>query len=290
MKNSRSATGDLLARIFRHRWFTFVVLCAGITAVSGFLFHFQAPKLRSFILVKIEKMSRDELPIRVLPNAINVHLFPLSATLSGIKVTPKKDLEAIIAPFEIDRVAVSLSLWQLLQGRLRVTEVIVSGSKISANFISSNKQGGNPLQGFFDALEKIPISRISVEQIALHMRIKSKIQTEHRPDLDIEVGALKLDCEKNLRALSADVDAEAVSVYDAKSGQAVQLNLNANLSLVEKQVTVTALKLRSGDSFLVASGELRGETEALKFGDINFSSRAEIHLEQIRSWAALLPD
>ncbi|RYZ63343.1 MAG: hypothetical protein EOP05_23780 [Proteobacteria bacterium] len=51
----------------RKRWYLLGGLVAGICFLVGFLATSQIPRLRTWVLVKIENESRENLPVRILP-------------------------------------------------------------------------------------------------------------------------------------------------------------------------------------------------------------------------------
>jgi hypothetical protein len=54
--------------------------------------------------------------------------------------------------------------------------------------------------------------------------------------------------------------------------------------LEPRAITISALKVRRGDSYLIASGTLNGDTEHLKFTDVRLDTRTSLHLESMRNW------
>jgi hypothetical protein len=48
-------------------------LLAGIFFIVGFLGSTQLPKIRSWILVQVENQSRDHLPVKILPTAVEIN-------------------------------------------------------------------------------------------------------------------------------------------------------------------------------------------------------------------------
>lgn len=255
------------------------LLTAGVFFLMGFLGSSQLPKVRSWILVKIEQTSRDHLPVRLLPGGIEVNFFPLGTTLKNVKIIPKKDLESILDPLEIESVSLSVSPWQLLQGRLRLTTVNVTGARISARIPSGHEKAGPPLEGLFKTVASIPLNRIELERIALKVRTA-------KPRLKIDAAEVNLSMEKRARgSLWVDLNASSIYLLEADSRANVRIDLESTLLAAPEGVTVSAMKIRRGDSFVVASGELKGDTESLDFKTIDLSSRSELHLESMRNWA-----
>jgi translocation and assembly module TamB len=317
MSNFGKYTKDAFSGLWtsRHRLIKISLLCAGIFFLIGILLATQLPKLRSFILVKIEKLSRDELPVRILPESVQVSLFPLGTELRHVKIVPKAELQGQLDPLEIETLQFSISGWQLLQGKLRITDVILKTASITARIPATQSKSDAPLDGFFDLLAQIPVSRVELEHVALHLSFV-------KPQLVFNADEINLTVEKNHGGLNLEVESDLISLKTPKiaagnsrapgdkipggdpnltppttstnsaannaSGGAVttQIALQASLEINRDHLTITGLKIRRGDTFLVASGLLSGETEKLKFDNLNVNARAEVNLEPMRSWVA----
>lgn len=237
------------------------------------------PKIRSWILVKVERISRDDLPVRVLPTSIDVGFFPLGATLRGVRILPKEETKDIIDPFVIEELEATISPWQLLQGRLRLTDVRIADSSLAVRVPATTKRSGPPLEGLFRILGLAPIHRLSLERIALRLKL-----TQPRA-MDVDIGEINLTVEKKRGTLMLESTASSIYVLEVDSRANVRLDLEASLVASPKEVIVTALKVRRGDSFVVASGELSGDTEALEFKDLDVSLRSGLLLDSMRNWA-----
>jgi translocation and assembly module TamB len=256
-------------------------LLAGICFMVGLLISSQLPKLRAWILVKIEQTSREQLPVRILPGAIEVNLFPLGTSLGNVKITPKDELGKMLEPLEIERVRLKISFWQLLQGRLRLADVEVRGAKIGVHVPKTEKKSAErPLDGLFKILQQIPINRLILEDISVRAQIADS-------NLLISVEDLRLDAEKQDNGdLSLVLDSGSTYVGEPGAGGiGVRGSAEIDGEFTRNSIVLSALKFRRGDSFIVASGKLKGDTEALDFPMINLSARSEWQLESMRNWA-----
>ena len=121
----------------KKRWYLLGGLTAGICFLLGFLATSQVPRLRTWVLVRIEKESRENLPVRILPGSIDIDFLPLGTTLRNVRIFPKDEIKAKLDPLEIKRLSVTISLWQLLQGKLRLSSVDVHGTEVSLRFPKS---------------------------------------------------------------------------------------------------------------------------------------------------------
>lgn len=269
---------SLAQKLKSFRWLWMTSLAAGIFFLCGMLVTTQLPKLRSFMLVKIEELSRDQLPVFVLPESLEVKLFPLGASLKNVKIMPKTDLQSIIDPFTIESAEATVSIWQLIQGRLKVTSVKIEGANLKVRPPPPKKKTGPPLAGFFEKLAQFPVEKIELQQIGLTIRSVS-------PKFELDAGEINLLAERqSSNAISLDLDAPGLLFHDPETKALVRIDLNANIYAAKDIVTLEGLKIRRGDSYIVASGELNGNTEALKFPDARLKTRGEISLESTRNW------
>lgn len=261
------------------RWSLVTLFTAGIFFLSGWLLSFELPKARSWVLLKIEEISRDHLPVRILPGQINLSLLPLGASLENVKIVAKDEFSDILDPVSIGRVRIGVSPWQLIQGRLRLSEVEVVDAKVTARIPQlKEKHDGPPLDGLFNLLANIPITRLKIENLTLNLKLE-------KPRLKIDVAEVSLTAEKNRGAVLLDLNSSSTYIEDAESRARVHADLEANLAATRDGLTLSAFKVRRGDSFIIGSGVLRGDTEALRFEDIDVAARSELHLESMRNWA-----
>ena len=273
-----------MTRVFpklTHRNKKFVLLgsfLAGICFLVGALYASQLPKLRSWILVQIETQTREHLPIRVLPTSVDIDLLPLGTTLRGVRIYPKDEIKEILDPLEIKRVSVTVSMWNLLQGKLRLSTVEIEGTHVSVRIPKSEKKSDKPLDGLFSTLEKIPVSHLKLSDVSIAAVLQD-------PKMNAAVDALTLEIEKIRGGVSVAIEHATARVQDPETKANVLLDIEGSLSANPQRVLVENLKIRRGDSFFMASGRGSGETEALKMNEFELSVRSEMFLDSMRSWA-----
>jgi hypothetical protein len=51
------------------------------------------PKVKSWLLVSIDQFSRENLPMRILPSAVEFRFVPLGITLNDVRILPTEDFE-----------------------------------------------------------------------------------------------------------------------------------------------------------------------------------------------------
>jgi hypothetical protein len=262
----------------RNRKFVIIAsLLAGICFLVGALGASQLPKVRSWILVQIETQSRENSPVRILPTAVEIDFLPLGTTLRGVRIFPKDEIKSILDPLEIKRVSVTVSLWQLLQGKLRLSSVDIEGTHVSVRIPKSEKKAGKPLDGLFSTLDKIPVSRVKLSDVSVAATLDD-------PKMQAAVDGLELEAEKIRGGFSLAVEHATARVQDPDTHANILLDIEANFSANPQRVLVESLKVRRGDSFLNASGRASGDTEALAMNEFDVSLRSEVFLDSMRTW------
>ena len=260
------------------RLLAIVALASGIFFMLGALGSTQLPKLRSWILVKIETESRDHLPVRILPASVDVDFLPLGATLEGVKIFPKDELKDILEPTEIKRISASVSIWQLLQGKLRISAVEIEGARVSVRVPKPKKKDkSKPLEGLFAAIESIPVSRVNLNDVSVYAALED-------PKLIVAVTGASIEARKQAKGFSLEIEDTKVRIRDPDSAATVLLDIEAAINANPSKWAIETLKVRRGDSFFMAEGEGAGDTEALSFKEYKLTVRSELVLESMRNW------
>jgi translocation and assembly module TamB len=253
-------------------------LLSGICFLIGLLGASQLPKVRSWILVQIEDQTREHLPVRILPTSVDVDFLPLGTTLHGVRIFPKDEMKAFLDPLEIKRVSVTISLWQLLQGKLRLSSVEVEGTQLSVRIPKTEKKSKEkPLDGLFQALDKIPVSRLRVEDVSVAAQLAD-------PKMNITLDAVDFESEKVRGGFSLALEHATARIQDPVSNANVLLDIEADISASPQRVVVESLKIRRGDSFFTASGRGSGDIEALELKEYELAVRSELVLDSMRNW------
>ena len=257
-------------------------LFAGSVFLIGFLGSFQMPKLRSWVLVKVEEMSRQHSPVRILPERVEIDFFPLGISLHGVRILPKEEIKETLESLSIDNIEITLSPWLLLQGRLRLADVSIQGAKISVHIPKTKKSSGPPLEGLFNALNQIPVTHFEIDDVSVHATL-----TEPAMDVQAENISLALDKERG-GGISIDLNSASVQIQqlmDKNQRLNLGLELEGSLTASRTVVDLSSLLVRRGDSFIQANAILKGDTEALNFKEITFQGKTELQVDSLGAWA-----
>ncbi len=261
----------------RSRFLWTAGLLAGIFFCIGFLASFQLPKVRSWVLVKIDEISDKHLPVRILPKNVRLSLIPLGATFEHVRIQPKPEFAKTLDPLVIESVTAELSVFQLVQGRLRLRDVGIKGTAAAVRIPKAPESDTPPLAGLFEALALSPVSRLRLEDVDLKLE-------SAEPRLTADIRGVNASAEIVGRSLAVELAAGSTAVKDPETNALVRVQIEANAYLEPDAVTISAFKLRRGDSYMLASGVLKGDTEALRFGGGRIETRASLHLESMRNW------
>ena len=267
-------------------------LIAGICFMVGGLISWQTPKLRSLIMVKIEQATHDKLPVLILPTSVEVTFFPLGASLQKVNLVPKEEIRAWLEPATFESIGVRISPWQLLRGKLRLTQFDIVGARIVATLphIDKKPKTGPPLAGLFDALNQLPVNRIKLSDVSIRLRMPEQ-------HLRLELSNLALLAERRRGGLvSLDLNSANLSIAKDspdKATPALRLQLEASATMNRDDINVPILKINAGDwngnstpnSWINSSAHLVGDVESLKFKESDIHVKTELGLTDLSRWA-----
>ena len=265
------------------RFLLIVILIAGISFLIGALGTSQMPKIRSFVMLQIEKASRENLPVRILPGSVDVSFFPLGIALSHVNIIPKEEVAKILESAWFRNVSVTISPWQLFRGKLRLNTLEIHGARINATIPASTKKtSGPPLDGLFALIGQIPINFIELKEVGGHLTLSD-------PKLSLELNNIDLIIEKRKgNTLGVELASASVQVFNGEKGStsALSAELETTALLSRSKAVIESFHLRRGDSFISSTAELQGDLEALDFKEAIVELKSEINLESIARWAA----
>lgn len=272
------------------RWILASLLLVGISFLTGTLISWQMPKMRSFIMVQIEQISREHLPVRILPGFVDISFIPIGVSLGDVKISPKDEFRPYLNGASFGSISVEVSIWQLLQGRLRLASIKIEGADIDASIPASRNQKKFSLEGFFSSLATVPIQRLEVVNSNLRLRLAD-------PKVVLNLRQAGFVAEKrrgNTLALSFDLDSVRVN----SDHESATLDIEASAIVSRDTLKIESLKLHHGDSILEAAGNASGHVERFELKTADFKLQGSLVLDTLRNllkasvptWAKHLPD
>ncbi|MEZ0393053.1 MAG: translocation/assembly module TamB domain-containing protein [Pseudobdellovibrionaceae bacterium] len=224
-------------------------LAIAFSAIAGVYFSLK-PKMQSWLLSQINRISSEKLPVQVeIQNVDWTLLFP-EIQLQGIRIS-KKNFD--LPPVEAERISASLDLLAMLGGRLAISSLLIEKPKAVIDldeYLKSDDSKAEelPLKSFFELIKGVPLSRLGLRESEISLYSK-KFKTK------IYLGASDLLVIKGTDRLSLQFDfSDSVLEYDS-SGQ-VPFRLQGEAALNPNTLDVYNLKLGVMNSLLTAKGSL----------------------------------
>lgn len=265
--------------ILRHPVFR-IALLAAFAFMLGFSYNYHLPRIESFLLIEVEKMSEKHSPVRIWAQRLHFHLVPLGIVLEDVRLLPKAPADNYLAPARLKEAGARLAVLPLLRGELRLSQVFIRDSELNI-FLREDlfikRENAEPVKFDFDEIYRLPVDEISLERVQLQGRLEPQ-------NVVFKVSDLNLVIENRFRSLYVEIEAPNVQIKP--SGPLRPLNAQLELrTLVEAhEMQVSAFKLKADDSFVVASGRFNGDIAAGKLENGAFDARAKVLLSDLNIW------
>lgn len=257
-------------------------LVIGICFLAGLLGSTQLPKVKAFVLVRIEHFSREHLPVRILPASVDVSFVPLGARLTKVAIVPKPGMTDL--PLEnasFDDIRVTISPIQLLRGKIRLTSLEITGARIFATLKPTKKRDGPPLTGLFEMLGQVPVNLLELKDVSARLKLLD-------PEMTVLIENVELSAEKRRgNSFSLDIASAAVQTLSKGTGSpaSLRIEIEGSTVLARTGVKLKSLSIRRGDSSLKADGEAEGDVEALDFNEAKVNLETDLNVESLWNWA-----
>jgi translocation and assembly module TamB len=265
--------------MIRHPIFRMSLL-AGFFFLLGFSYNYHLPKIETFLLLEVEKLSQKHSPIRVWAQKLHLHLFPLGIVLEDVRLLPQAPIDRYLAPTLLHEAGARLAIWPLLRGEVRLSQVFIRDSELNLflrpELFESHGGAAKPKISF-EEIYRLPIDEILLERV----QVQGKIEPQN---VVFKIGETNLLIENRYQSLFVELNAPEVLLKP--SGPSKPLNASVELrTLVEAdEMQVSAFKLKANDSFVVASGRFNGDIAAGHLENGAFDARAKVQLADINSW------
>lgn len=278
-----------LRRFFSRRFLVFSLLIAGSAFTLGTVLSQTVPKLKSWLLVSIDQFSRENLPVRILPGAVDFRFMPLGITLNDVRILPTEEFERdngkLFSPLIIQEVRADLSLLQIVRGEVALDEVVIAGTEVTVTVPKPKKSTGKPLEGLFKALDKVPIGTLVLSDI------NAKVEIPHQNlSLDVEGLKFQMDRTRIRQTPKIELETSATSIVtrqvqpETKHSLVLRLTPSLAVSLTPKEIQLDKLEVRRGSSVIDLKGKLIGDTEGLTFSSGTMDVEADLDVKSTRDW------
>lgn len=265
---------------FSRKFWISIALLTATVFLLGALVGVGIPKLKTFIIIKVESISQEKLPVRILPTNVSLHLFPIAISFEQVKIAPKEELKAMLDPFEVGEIEVEVSLFRLLTGDLKIKRLAVTDTKVEIRLPNTKKRSAErPLEGLFATLKGIPLQYLDIERSDIKLIVPN-------PKTQIEMSDILLNVEKYNDDIGITLNSDSIYIKDLTSKADLRIATDSKLFLSPEKVIVSHFKIQRGESQFTANGTAMGDVEALSFKDYDFKARGGFSLESLSTWAA----
>jgi translocation and assembly module TamB len=248
----------------------------------GFFNSYHLPKIKSWLLIEVEKQSQKHSSFRVWPQSVELTFFPPGIEFQDVRVLPQNQLKQNFGPIHVERVEVNISFLGLVQGKIRASSV--SASKPKLKFISKQslaevfaeyrKKPSNAEDFSLETLFRLPIDEIEIEGLDIQALFSNE-------NLGFHMQNSSLHIENRFKSLLIRTDFSDIRIKQIGKKEDLTLSIESKLLLEEEGIQVSALKLKSNDSFVVASGKLDGNLNDFSLSQLNLNTRLFLQLQNI---------
>lgn len=260
-----------------------ILIFAGLSFTLGFFTRYHLPRLKTWLLVEIEKQSRAHSPFQVWAQDVELSFLPLGIVFKDIKVVPEEDLKKKMAPIKVESLGVSLNWWALLAGEVRVSTLYVQKPEVvvvlDKNPFESND---NPKELPAIDWKKIfdtPVDEVAVEKLNLVAKVRETALAFRLKDFSLRL-------ENRYDSLLTSIKAPYIQVKQIGPHPNLELSFETRFLMDPKEIQLAALKIQRENSHLVASGRFNGNFSQIKLQSGALDLRGEIDLSEIEAWSS----
>lgn len=226
-------------------------LVIGFSSLAG-LYFYAKPKLRQWLLTKVNKIASEKLPVQVHIDDLNWTLLLPEVELTGIHIDPKPGQLKGLPPILIKKTLASLDFLQLAQGRLTISSLIIKNpqAQIDLDQFADNNDAPKPLptKQIFEMLDRVPLYKLGILEATVE--VVSKKQGLH---LTLKNADVLIQKRPDTLAYQLDL---ADSTLEFKNKN-LNFRLQSDGKISATTIDLSSLKLSSLNSFLSAKGLIK---------------------------------
>lgn len=251
------------------------LIWAGFCFMLGYSYEYQLPKIESWLIVKTEEFSRNHLPIRILPEHVELRFFPLGLHLKGIRALPKADLAKTLAPLKIESAGIEVRPLSLLTGDFRIFRIEIVKPEITLITVRSEASTEEHVDFMLKDLLHHPLYSLSVNDALIQVR-------SPQAELLIRSENTSFHLENRRDRIGFEINFEKIQIKLAEKNSLPALVTVVGAGIVkDDEVLLKALKVTQGSSFVILSGSSGGRPLLGKFQQIQAKARTHIELETV---------
>lgn len=249
------------------------LLVSGLFFLIGFSYEYHLPKLKTWVLVKIEDLSTKHLPIRIFPQDLTATMWPPGLSFTNIRALPKGDLAKKLAPIKIASVSIRLRPQSLLSGDFRLSEIVISKPEVTLLANQETKKDSKQKQKIvLKDILAVPIQEVIIEDGLVQVRSDNAEMLTRAENLNVNL-------ENRNDSVYVSIDAPNVFLKRSslKSSMA-QLSVNGAALISEDEISIRGIKIKETESFIIGSGSMSGKISDGNIKEIKFKSRSHIEI------------
>lgn len=224
-------------------------LIAGLFVMLGFTYSYHLPNFKIWLIDQVEQQSRKT-PFRVLISDIDFTGFPLGVKFENIRMYPNKEFQNNFDIIHIKNVRANLSILSLVTGHIQISKVQLTEPTVVVKSLTFGKTASTPSQPFnLEEILDVPLSLLSI--INLNLKVEGNKDV---PNLNIQ--RLSLEIENRQKSALVSVITPSIQMSHQDYGdETLDLGIGARFLLDEKQIYLSALKIKQDESFVLATGQ-----------------------------------
>lgn len=223
-----------------------------VLVLAGLLRWLVVPRAERWALKELQNYSKQNLPVEITAERLNIYMLKPSAALENIQIAPKGELAKTLQPITVQAARAYVDLFQLLIGRFDISAVVVEAPVVKANLdpILDDKSPSKPLplDQVFSLIEKLPLQKIFLHKTAVEL-------TSEKQQLLIRIDDAGLGLFNHRKTLSARVEIPRLALTSKKFGN-FSGGVQTELALMRQSLKINQLRIKVNNSEISGDGEL----------------------------------
>lgn len=253
--------------------------------LTGIVYSREVPVLKKWLLNKLYIISSSKTDFEVKAEHLNFTFLPPGIKIYNVSVKPKANsISQIITPVKIDMLEVNLSPSALISGRFEigkillkhpVTSVFIKNTQDDSNNATTNTATAAPFQIPWNEIMSLPVRKIIIKD--------AEIQTKVDPaQMFLKVSGFGINLEKSSSAAKLEIFSPKTLIKKFNQEQSlIEIGLATRIILESQAAEVSAIKISSGDNFVMARGVARGSVLNLNWSNLSVRTIAHFDIEDV---------
>lgn len=235
--------------------FILLPLVIAFALLSG-IYWAAKPHLTKFLLVQIDRLSQEKLPIALKIEGLDWNLLFPEITVTGVQIRQKPGGLKDIPDISFEKISASLDILSLAGGHIAVSSLVFTHPKTNLPIDSYLTSTGDPnaplpIPELFALMKDVRISRLGIRSAELNLPSEKFKSSLHLGAADI----LLLN-QKDKLILQFDLNESTLHHQPGSAKKSLDLpfRLQGDLILTAKDLDIANLKLTALNSFFTVSG------------------------------------